>query len=255
MDGDVRMEIRDGVAELVLDRPAKHNAVTPTMARRLLDHTRALDADDGVRAVLLRGEGERAFCAGSDLNALAAYPSAWHFRNRVEYAAAVRNIRKPVVAALQGWTLGGGAEAALSADLRVASETMRLGFPEVQRGWVGGGGASQLLPRLIGQGRAARLLMLGDAIDAAETLRLGIVEEVVPQSALLDRAREIAGKLASLSPVAVQSVKAAMRMALEAPLSAGLAYENEMNVLCFSAGDHLEGIRAFNEKRPAEFAR
>jgi enoyl-CoA hydratase/carnithine racemase len=97
--------------------------------------------------------------------------------------------------------------------------------------------------------------MLGDAIDAAETLRLGIVEEVVPQSALLDRAREIAGKLASLSPVAVQSVKAAMRMALEAPLSAGLAYENEMNVLCFSAGDHLEGIRAFNEKRPAEFAR
>ena len=255
MDGDVRMEIQDGVAELVLDRPAKHNAVTPTMARRLLDHTRALDADDGVRAVLLRGEGERAFCAGSDLNALAAYPSAWHFRNRVEYAAAVRNIRKPVVAALQGWTLGGGAEAALSADLRVASETMRLGFPEVQRGWVGGGGASQLLPRLIGQGRAARLLMLGDAIDAAETLRLGIVEEVVPQSALLDRAREIAGKLASLSPVAVQSVKAAMRMALEAPLSAGLAYENEMNVLCFSAGDHLEGIRAFNEKRPAEFAR
>ena len=255
MDGDVRMEIRDGVAELVLDRPAKHNAVTPAMARRLLDHTRALDADDGVRAVLLRGEGERAFCAGSDLNALAAYPSVWHFRNRVEYAAAVRNIRKPVVAALQGWTLGGGAEAALSADLRVASETMRLGFPEVQRGWVGGGGASQLLPRLIGQGRAARLLMLGDAIDAAETLRLGIVEEVVPQSTLLDRAREIAGKLASLSPVAVQSVKAAMRMALEAPLSAGLAYENEMNVLCFSAGDHLEGIRAFNEKRPAEFAR
>src|SRR5215212_4167096 len=95
MDGDVRMEIRDGVAELVLDRPAKHNAVTPAMARRLLDHTRALDADDGVRAVLLRGEGERAFCAGSDLNALAAYPSAWHFRNRVEYAAAVRNTASP----------------------------------------------------------------------------------------------------------------------------------------------------------------
>ena len=255
MDGDVRLRIEDGVAEIVLDRPAKHNAVTPAMARRLLDHARALDAEDAVRAVLVRGEGERAFCAGSDLNALAAYPSAWHFRNRVEYATAIRNIRKPVVAALQGWTLGGGAEAALSADLRIASETMRLGFPEVQRGWVGGGGASQLLPRLIGQGQAARLLMLGEPIDADEALRLGIVEEVVPQPALLDRAREIARKLAALSPVAVQSVKAAMRMALEAPLSAGLAYENEMNVLCFSAGDHLEGIRAFNEKRPAEFAR
>jgi enoyl-CoA hydratase/carnithine racemase len=255
MNGDVRLIIQDGVAELVLDRPAKHNAVTPEMASRLQEHALAVDTNDDVRAVLLRGEGERAFCAGSDLNALAAYPSAWHFRNRVEYATAVRNIRKPVVAALQGWTLGGGAETALSADLRVASETTRLGFPEVQRGWVGGGGASQLLPRLIGQGQSARLLMLGDPIGAAEALRLGIVEEVVPQTALLERAREIARKLAALSPVAVQSVKAAMRMALEAPLSAGLAYENEMNVLCFSAGDHLEGIRAFNEKRPAEFAR
>ncbi|WP_458097167.1 enoyl-CoA hydratase/isomerase family protein [Roseomonas sp. WA12] len=255
MDGDVRLTVADGVGELVLDRPAKHNAMTPAMARSLLDHARAVDEDDTVRAILLRGEGERAFCAGSDLNALAAYPSAWHFRNRVEYATAIRNIRKSVVAALQGWTLGGGAESALSADLRIASETMRLGFPEVQRGWVGGGGASQLLPRLIGQGRAARLLMLGDPIDAAEALRLGIVEEVVPQSALLDRARAVAARLAALSPVAVQSVKAAMRMALETPLSAGLAYENEMNVLCFSAGDHLEGIRAFNEKRPAEFAR
>ncbi|WP_372624687.1 enoyl-CoA hydratase/isomerase family protein [Falsiroseomonas sp.] len=255
MDGDVRMLVADGVAELILDRATKHNAVTPAMAARLAELSRALDADDGVRAVLLRGAGERAFCAGSDLNALAAYPSAWHFRNRVEYATAIRNIRKPVVAALQGWVLGGGAEMALSADLRIGAETMRLGFPEVQRGWVGGGGASQILPRMIGQARAARLLMLGDPIDAGEAERLGLVEEVVPQAALLDRAYAVAQRLAALSPVAVQSVKAAMRMAMEAPLSAGLTYENEMNVLCFSAGDHLEGIRAFNEKRDATFTR
>ncbi|PZW48104.1 short chain enoyl-CoA hydratase [Humitalea rosea] len=255
MDGEARMSVTDGVAELVLDRPAKHNAVTPAMARQIWEHAAAIDADDAVRAVLIRGAGERAFCAGSDLNALAAYASAWHFRNRVEYATAIRGIRKPVVAALQGWTLGGGAEMALSADLRVASETMRLGFPEVQRGWVGGGGASQMLPRMIGQARAARLLMLGDPIDAAEARHLGLVEEIVPQAALLERARALAGRLAALSPVAVQSVKAAMRMAMEAPLSAGLAYENEMNVLCFSAGDHLEGIRAFNEKRGASFER
>jgi enoyl-CoA hydratase/carnithine racemase len=254
-DGDVRLEVAEGVAELVLDRPAKHNAVTPAMARRLAAHALALDADDAVRAVLLRGEGSRAFCSGSDLNALAAYPSAWHFRNRVEYATVVRGIRKPVVAALQGWTLGGGAETALSADLRIASETLRLGFPEVQRGWVGGGGASQILPRMIGQGRAATLLLLGEPIDAAEALRLGLVEEVVAQDALLDRARALARRLAALSPVAVQAVKAALRMAMQAPLAAGLAYENEMNVLCFSAGDHLEGIRAFNEKRAAAFER
>lgn len=255
VEGTVRLDVADGVAELVLDRPAKHNAVTPAMARLLQDHARALDADDTVRSVLIRGEGDRAFCAGSDLNALAAYPSAWHFRNRIEYATALRNIRKPVVAALQGWTLGGGGELALAADLRIAADTTRMGFPEVQRGWVGGGGASQLLPRLIGGGQAARLLLLGEPISAEEALRLRLVEEIVPDAMLIPRARELAARLAALSPIAVQSVKAAMRMAMEAPLSAGLAYENEMNVLCFAAGDHLEGIRAFNEGRTPEFSR
>jgi enoyl-CoA hydratase len=255
MDGDIRLEIGAGTAELVIDRPAKHNAMTPTMARKLAALVRDLDENDNVRAVLLRGEGERAFCSGSDLNSLAAFPSAWHFRNRVEYAHAIRVSRKPVVAALQGWTLGGGAEMSLAADLRIAADTTRFGFPEVQRGWVGGGGASQTLPRLIGQGQAMRLLMLGEQIDAAEALRLGLCEKVVPQAELLDHAREIVRRLASFSPVAVQSVKASVRMSMEAPLSAGLIYENEMNVLCFSAGDHLEGIRAFNEKRTPQFAR
>ena len=144
---------------------------------------------------------------------------------------------------------------ALGADIRIAADTTRIGFPEVERGWVGGGGASQVLPRLIGHAAATRLLMLAEQIDAAEALRLGMVHEVVAPGALLDRARALAARLAGYSPVAVQSVKAALRTAMEAPLSAGLTYENEMNVLCFSAGDHLEGIRAFNEKRQAEFAR
>jgi enoyl-CoA hydratase len=255
MQGEVRMTVEDGIAELVLARAAKHNAMTPKMARQLAEQSRALDENDAVRVVLLRGEGDRAFCSGSDLNALAAYPSAWHFRNRVEYATAVRDIRKPVVAALQGWTLGGGAEMALGADIRIAADTTRFGFPEVQRGWVGGGGASQVLPRLVGQAAAARLLMLAEQINAEEAHRLGMVHEVVAQTELLPRARALARQLAGFSPVAVQAVKAALRVAMEAPLSAGLRYENEMNVLCFSAGDHLEGIRAFNEKRQADFAR
>lgn len=255
MQGAVTLDCADGIAELVIDRPAKHNAVTPEMARQFAGHVRRINEDDAVRAVLLRGAGERAFCAGSDLNALAAYPTAWHFRNRVEYAAEIRLLRKPVVAALQGWTLGGGAELALGADLRVAAEGTRIGFPEVERGWVGGGGASQLLPRLVGQAAAARLLLLGEPVEAAEALRLGLVHEVLPPAELLPRARALAARLAGFSPVAVQAVKASLRMAMEAPLAAGLAYENEMNVLCFSAGDHLEGIRAFNEKRPAAFTR
>ncbi|WP_338147277.1 enoyl-CoA hydratase/isomerase family protein [Neoroseomonas oryzicola] len=243
------------VAELLLDRPAKHNAVTPAMAAAIAEAARALDADDAVRVVLLRGAGERAFCAGSDLNSLAAYPSTWHFRNRVEYATAIRNIRKPVIAALQGWTLGGGAEMALGADIRIAAEGTRFGFPEVTRGWVGGGGASQMLPRMIGAARAMRMLMTGDPIEAAEAQALGLFDQVVPQADLLATAQAMATKIAGFSPVAVQSVKASVRMAMEAPLTAGLLYENEMNVLCFSAGDHLEGIRAFAEKRGAAFSR
>lgn len=255
MDGTVSVTLRGAVAELLLDRPAKHNAVTPAMAAAIADTARSLDADDAVRVVLLRGAGERAFCAGSDLNSLAAYPSTWHFRNRVEYATAIRNIRKPVIAALQGWTLGGGAEMALSADIRIAAEGTRFGFPEVTRGWVGGGGASQMLPRMIGVARATRMLMIGDPIEAAEAQSLGLFDQLVPQPNLLATARALADRVAGFSPVAVQSVKASIRMAMEAPLTAGLLYENEMNVLCFSAGDHLEGIRAFAEKRGASFNR
>lgn len=254
-DGAVRLEVAEGVAELVLDRPAKHNAVTPAMAAAIAEHARRIDADPAIRAVLLRGAGTRAFCAGSDLHSLAAYPDPWAFRSRVSYEAAVRAIRKPVVAALKGWALGGGMEMALAADIRIAARSTRIGFPEVTRGWVGGGGASQMLPRLIGYGRAMRLLLTGEQIDAEEALRLGLVEQVVEDGAEEETARAICRRLAGFSPVAVQAVKAAVRQALEAPLAAGLAYENEMNVLCFAAGDHLEGIRAFAEKRPAEFKR
>jgi enoyl-CoA hydratase len=246
--------VKDGfVAEIVLNRPAKLNAVTPAMAARIEVLCREADRDDGVRAVLIRGAGERAFCAGSDLNALADYASAWSFRNRVEYATCLRDLRKPLVAALHGWVLGGGAEMALSADLRVMGRGARLGFPEVQRGWVGGGGASQMLPRLVGYGQAMKLLLTGDPIGAEEAHRLGLVEYLVDDDRVLAEARALAAKLAGFSPVAVESVKASVRMALTSTLPAGLAYENEMNTLCFAAGDHMEGINAFREKREAEF--
>ena len=255
MTDDVLLTIEGSVAELVLNRPQKLNAVTPEMAATIERLCAELDRNDEVRAVLLRGAADRAFSAGSDLNSLAEYPTAWKFRNRVEYATAVRDLRKPVVAALKGWVLGGGAEMAVSADIRVAGRSMRLGFPEVQRGWVGGGGASQLLPRLIGYGQAMRLLLTGEPVDAEEALRLGLVEILVEDAGVEERARALCRQLAGYSPVAVQAVKASVRMALAAPLAAGLVYENEMNTLCFSAGDHMEGIRAFREKRAAEFRR
>jgi enoyl-CoA hydratase/carnithine racemase len=255
-DGRVTLEMAGGgVALLTLDRPAKHNAITNTMAEQLAAHARAVDADDAVRAVLLRGAGERAFCSGMDLHAVAAFADPWSFRHRPDYPGAVRSIRKPVVAAMQGWALGGGMELALAADLRIAAANTRIGYPEVTRGWVGGGGASQILPRMIGQGQAMRLLLTGEQIGAEEALALRMVEQLVPAEKLFESAMELCKRLAGFSPVAVQAVKAAVRMAMEAPLSAGLAYENEMNVLCLAAGDHREGIAAFSQKRGAEFQR
>ena len=255
MRGRVDVKVENHVAEILLNRPEKLNAVTPGMAEALEKICLELDRSNDVRVVLLRGAGERAFCAGSDLGALAEYPTAWAFRNRVEYATVVRNMRKPVIAALHGWVLGGGAEMALSADVRIAAKSVKFGFPEVKRGWVGGGGASQMLPRLAGYGQAMRLLLLGEPVDAGEALRFGFVELVVDDAALEQTAHEMCAKIASYSPVAVESVKASVRRALSAPLDAGLAYENEMNTLCFAAGDHMEGIRAFQEKRQAEFKR
>lgn len=255
MTDEIQVEREGAVAELVLNRPRKLNAVTPAMAAEIERLAREFDRDDSVHAILLRGAGDKAFCAGSDLNALAEYATAWKFRNRIEYATAIRNMRKPVVAALHGWVLGGGAEMALSADIRIMARSAKLGFPEVTRGWVGGGGASQMLPRLIGYGQAMKLLLSGEPIDASEALRLGIVEEVVEDGGEVERARALCRLFASYSPVAVEAVKAAVRMSMNATLSAGIAYENEMNVLCFSAGDHMEGINAFREKREAAFER
>lgn len=246
--GSVTLSIEDGIAAVTLDRPSKLNAITPAMAEELVRLCRELDRDDAVRVILLSGNGVKGFCAGSDLEGLARFHTAWDYRNRVEYSAAVRALRKPVVSALFGWVLGGGAELALSADLRIADETARFGFPEVKNGWVPGGGGTQFLPRLIGYGQAMRLLLLGEHIAAAEALKLGLVEEVTGAGAAVGRAREICVKLSGMNPVAVQATKAAVRAALSLPLEAGTAYENELSSLCFT-GQHLDGIDAFRRRR------
>lgn len=255
MTEEITFTVTDFVAEIVLNRPRKHNAMTPEMAAALQEVCTKADRDDAVRVVLLRGAGDRAFSSGSDLNSLAEYPTPWKFRNRVGYEAAIRGLKKPVIAALKGWVLGGGGEMALAADIRVSGRSAKLGFPEVTRGWVGGGGASQMLPRLVGYGQAMRLLLTGDHIEAEEAFRLGLVDILVDDSQVEATALALCKKIAGFSPVAVQSVKASVRMALSSSLEAGLHYENEMNTLCFSAGDHMEGIKAFREKREAEFQR
>ncbi len=244
---------RDGaVARITIDRPQKMNSITREMAVALAQHCADVDRDHAVRVVVIRGAGPKAFSAGSDLNALAD-PDPWALRNRVEYAAVVRNIQKPVIAALRGWTLGGGLEIALGADIRIAGRGAKLGAPEVTRGWIGGGAASQMLPRLVGYGQAMRILLTGEPIDAQQALAIGLVEEVVEDDAVETRVDSLAATIASYSPVATQAMKAAIRAALSMPLEAGIRYENELHSLCFAARDHREGIQAFQEGRKADF--
>lgn len=253
MTGHVELSVSNGVGQIVLARPEKHNAITRDMALELRRICGEIDDNNEIRVATITGAGDRAFSAGSDLNALADISDIWAFRNRVEYAAVVRDIRKPVIAGLKGWVLGGGMEIALSADIRIAGRSARIGGPEVTLGWVGGGGASQMLPRLVGYGQAMRMLLVGEAVDADAALRMGLVEEVVEDASVLSRTAELAALIASFSPTATQAVKAAIRAAMSMPLEAGLRYENEIHVICMSDKDHSEGIKAFQEKRPAKF--
>jgi enoyl-CoA hydratase/carnithine racemase len=253
MSGHVTLTVQDGIGQIVLDRPDKMNAITPDMTRELQRVCRAIDDNRGIRVATIAGAGARAFSAGSDLNTLVDLSDMLAFRDRVEYAARVRDIRKPVIAALKGWVLGGGMEIAIAADIRIAGRSAKIGGPEITRGWLGGGGASQMLPRLVGVGQAMHLLLTGDPIDAATALRIGLVEEVVEDVDVAPRALALAQKIASFSPVATQAVKAAVRAALSMPLETGLRYENELHVLCMSDKARLEGIKAFQEKRNAKF--
>jgi enoyl-CoA hydratase len=248
-DGQVTGSIADGVAEITLDRPQKHNAMTPAMTDELTRICAELDRDERVRVVVLKGAGERAFCAGSDIQSLAQYKSAWAFRSRVEYATAIRTLSKPVIAVLKGWVLGGGLEMALASDIRIAGRSAKFGTPEVKHGWIPGAGGTQMLPRLIGYGPALRLLLTGDTIEAEAALRLGIVEELVDDAELPARATALAKQIAGFKPVAVQAIKAAVRASMSMSIDDGMRMENELNTHCFSGSDHLEGIKAFAEKK------
>ncbi|HEX8906812.1 MAG TPA: enoyl-CoA hydratase-related protein, partial [Longimicrobiaceae bacterium] len=160
---------------------------------------------------------------------------------------------KPVIAMVNGFCLGGGCELALACDFRVASETAKLGQPEVNLGIIPGGGGTQRLPRVVGTGQAMRLVLSGEIIDAAEALRIGLVDLVHPAAELRERTLELARRIAEKSPVALRMAKTAIRAAAEMPLAAGDAFETELFITAFSSDDRREGVAAFLEKRPPRF--
>lgn len=248
----VALEKTEFGAILTLDRPAKHNAITPAMAVELRDRVDAINVDPEIRTVVLRGGGDKAFCAGSDLNALDEYDGVWTFRNRVEYASEIRRIGKPVIAAVKGWALGGGLEMALSADIRFAAPSAKFGAPEVTRGWVGAGGGSQLLPRLIGYGRASYLLLGGAPVDAQRAYEWGLVEQISTEDSLFGDAAEFAKAIAANTEIALMTVKASIRQSLSTGLEQGLAYENETMALAFALGNDASGRAAFASRKAVQ---
>lgn len=233
-DGGVQMTINGAVAEIVLNRPAKHNALTPQMYRQIRDCCTTANDTDAIHVVIFHGAGERAFCAGSDIKALDGYADFWAWRNRLDYIPPILGLRKPAIAAVKGWALGGGLEIALACDLRVVARSAVFSAPEVRLGWNGAGGAAQHLTRLCGYGQAMKILLSGDRFSAEEAQRIGMVEWLVEDGEELRVAREIATTIAGHATTATQSVKAVVRNAMETGVTQGLRYENEMMSLCFA---------------------
>ncbi len=242
------------VATISFNRPEKMNAITPDMMVQLYDCVEAINADMDIRAVVVTG-GEKVFCAGSDIKKLVTYDTPWDFHNRQkDYPTSIRLIRKPVIAMVNGYCLGGGLEMAISADMRYASKTAKFGAPEINHGWIGGGGGSQILPRLVGPGLAAEMLLSGRTYDAEEAKEMGLVDRLfeTPEE-LEEKTYEMARLLASKAPIAAQVIKKAVKVSQNIGLDAGLDYENELVYITFSTEDKEEGQRAFIEKREPVF--
>ena len=251
----ITVAVDGAVALVTINRPEKLNSVTREMSAVLESFARwANDADD-VRAIVLTGAGDRAFCAGSDIRTLDDYATPWEFRNRRDYCDALRELRKPVIAAINGYALGGGLETALTCDIRIASANATFAAPEIKLGWIGGGGMTALLANSIGASNTALMTMTGDPVDAARALGWGLVSEVLEPDRLLPRALEIAATIASRAPIAAETAKANLTAAFNLPLAQAVAYERELQGITFATDDAAEGRAAFAEKRPATFTR
>ncbi len=243
---------QDGVVELVLDRPSAMNAISTAMARALSAATAELAGDPAVRAVVVTSTHPRAFCVGADLKERNGFDDDQLRRQRLVTGPAYRSVldlEMPVIAAVEGFALGGGCEIALSCDLVVAGRAATLGLPEVSVGVIPGGGGTQLLTRRLGWSRAADLVLTARRVDAEEAYRIGLADRRVDAGSAAAEALSIATQIAANSPVGVRNAKRAMRQGMDVPLAAGLAIEDgAWRATAFSA-DRAEGVAAFAEKR------
>jgi enoyl-CoA hydratase len=254
---DILFRVEGGVAILTLNRPAKHNAITAAMGGQIQRLAQQVDLDPAIKVLIIGGAGGRAFSAGSDVNMLSDLGTPWEGRNRAQYGRdyimPLLALRKPAIAAIDGYCLGGGLEVAICCDIRLATARSTFGAPEVQRGWHAGSGNTSILPRLIGYGNAALWVLTGERFPAEEAHRVGLVQRIVSPEALMDEAMALAQRLSLNPPIAVQSAKQIIRQSQGTSIAQGLAWENDGYTLCMMTEDAQEGIRAFADKRSPVF--
>jgi len=251
----IRVAENGAIATITLDRPAVLNALNAALLSELARALADLDARADIRAIVITGSGEKAFAAGADIGELNALPNAGagaekarigqHITERIE------SLSKPVIAAVNGFALGGGCELAMACDIRIASENAKFGQPEVNLGLIPGYGGSQRSTRLVGKGMALYLCLTGEIVDAREALRIGLVERVVPLAGLMDEAHRIAAAIASKAPLAIAACKRAIHRGAHLSLADALEVEAMEFGLLVNSEDFREGTSAFLEKRKA----
>jgi enoyl-CoA hydratase len=249
-------EKRNAIGYLKINRPEKLNALNRQVMEELLDCFQALQKDEEVRVVILTGAGEKAFVAGGDINELAML-SPVEGKKTAQFGQQVlsfiENLGKPVIAAINGFALGGGCELAMACTLRIAAETARLGLPEVKLGLIPGYAGSQRLPRLVGKPRALELILTGEPVNAPEAHRMGLVNQVVAAAELVAAAEKLAQKIIANAPLAIKFALEAVNHGMEMSATEGQFLEATLFALCCTTADMKEGTRAFLDKRPAKF--
>lgn len=249
------VERRDHTMLITFNRPEVRNAVNGALTRAVGEALDEADADTGIRAVVLTGAGDKAFCAGADLKEVARGEfSTEGFKPHWGFAGCVTHpIAKPVVAAVNGFALGGGCELAMACHIRIAADVAKFGQPELKLGLIPGYGGTQRLPRLVGKGRALQLILTGETIDAQEALRIGLVNAVVPGAELIATARKWLGQMLANGPIALALAIETIDRGLDMPLEAAIALEADNFGRCAGTEDMREGARAFLARRAPNF--
>lgn len=253
----VTLEVRNWVAWITLNRPDALNTISGAVRAQLPAAIRAADADPQVRVIVVRGAGERAFCAGADIKEFSAVQATLPFRQDRAYdhwASAFEHARKPIIASIHGHCLGGGLEIALACDIRIAAHNAHFGFPETGLGLIPGAGGTQRISRVLGLGLALDLVLSGERLESEHAMRIGLVSRVVAVDELQEQTVALAEAIAAKPPAATQFAKEAVRRGHELEMMAGLRLETDLVTHLVNTDDHREAVLAFREKRAARFS-